>query len=740
MKKVLAVILTVAAGMASGLAQKPTTYVNTATVKTASAKIATAAALTPPLPGSLPMYTSTGGALGNSLVFQSGSNVGINTTSPATTLNLVGANPTMRIDNYSNVAGDSPNFNFLSAHGAAGAPLPTVIGDNLGQFAAAGFNGSAFPGSKVKVSFVATESWTTLANGTAMSFQTTQNLTTGRHERMRIDNTGNVGIGDFSSGAAPANPLSVKGIIQSTTGGFKFPDSSTQITGVPSCALNQIPKWNGTGWGCFTSPAANTLALSGGLSGNLTSNLLTLGTDPTVLQQRVTQLCTSGSAIASINQNGTVNCQTVSGGGVVSFPVNWSDPFVPTPTLQGVLNVTNTANGPAEPQNTPPNSFFATVPAAVVGKSTGTGITGGVAGIGLGSSSVGVFAYTATSHLGAMLAWNGLTGFTGTNDFPKAFSAMLANETGGSVIKAESLSATAPAPCSGSGNCQSLSGVDVNMDAISGVTVGFSANLNSPLSQGLNLNFNSPLAAGTQTSQGGNMINANVNNNGVGPSTYFQVDNNANINTSGGLTTNGPSNLNGQVSINNGLNLTGSLSSNGGASFQNLTISNDLTTNNLNTTNLTVANLNVTGSLSKPQGTFKIDHPLDPANKFLYHSFVESPDMMNIYNGVIVLDKHGKAVVALPDYFEALNQDFRYQLTSIGAPGPNLFVASEIKGNKFIVAGGKPGAKVSWQVTGIRHDAYAEAHRIVVEEDKGKERGTYLHPELFQNDPVLAKK
>jgi hypothetical protein len=143
-------------------------------------------------------------------------------------------------------------------------------------------------------------------------------------------------------------------------------------------------------------------------------------------------------------------------------------------------------------------------------------------------------------------------------------------------------------------------------------------------------------------------------------------------------------------------------------------------------------NLNVTGTLSKGAGSFKIDHPLDPANKYLSHSFVESPDMMNIYNGNVVLDGKGQAWVELPDYFEALNQDFRYQLTAIGAPGPNLYVAQEIKSNRFQIAGGKAGGKVSWQVTGVRHDAYANAHRIPTEEEKiGDDRGSYLHPELF---------
>src|SRR5580704_317005 len=143
-------------------------------------------------------------------------------------------------------------------------------------------------------------------------------------------------------------------------------------------------------------------------------------------------------------------------------------------------------------------------------------------------------------------------------------------------------------------------------------------------------------------------------------------------------------------------------------------------------------NLTIAGNLTKGSGSFKIDDPLDPANKYLSHSFVESPDMMNIYNGVAVLDAAGEASVSLPDYFQALNSDFRYQLTPIGAPGPNLYVAEEISGNRFKIAGGKPGAKVSWQVTGVRQDAYAKAHRIPVEEDKPTEqRGHYLHPELF---------
>ncbi|MEW5876536.1 MAG: hypothetical protein AB1751_00520 [Acidobacteriota bacterium] len=139
-------------------------------------------------------------------------------------------------------------------------------------------------------------------------------------------------------------------------------------------------------------------------------------------------------------------------------------------------------------------------------------------------------------------------------------------------------------------------------------------------------------------------------------------------------------------------------------------------------------NVQVTGTLSKGGGSFKIDHPLDPEHKYLYHSFVESPDMMNIYNGNVVTDEEGRAVVELPEWFEALNRDFRYQLTVIGRFAQAI-VEEEIKNNRFVIRTNMAHVKVSWQVTGIRKDPWAEAHRIPVEEVKPpEEQGTYLHP------------
>ncbi len=162
-------------------------------------------------------------------------------------------------------------------------------------------------------------------------------------------------------------------------------------------------------------------------------------------------------------------------------------------------------------------------------------------------------------------------------------------------------------------------------------------------------------------------------------------------------------------------------------------------------------NLSVVFNLSKGSGTFVIDDPLDPKNKLLYHSFVESPDAMNIYDGIVTLDSKGSATIALPNYFLALNQDFRYLATPLGQSMPNLFVAKQIKPQFFglfgtpifTISGGVPNGRVSWQVTGVRHDIYIEQNPITTIVDKGPDtlvpKGTLLYPELYNADGTPAQ-
>jgi len=148
----------------------------------------------------------------------------------------------------------------------------------------------------------------------------------------------------------------------------------------------------------------------------------------------------------------------------------------------------------------------------------------------------------------------------------------------------------------------------------------------------------------------------------------------------------------------------------------------------------------VTGHISKGSGTFVIDHPLDPKNKLLYHSFLESPDAKNLYDGIVKLDENGAAIVTLPAYFEVLNTDFRYQLKPVGAPMPLLHVKREVSNNSFEVGGGVAGGRVSWQVTGTRQDPYILENPIVPEVEKGPEqlvdKGEYLFKEGYASGGI----
>jgi hypothetical protein len=341
-----------------------------------------------------------------------------------------------------------------------------------------------------------------------------------------------------------------------------------------------------------------------------------------------------------------------------------------SPNGAGILGTNTAANG-----------------VAVVGKATATGVNAniGVQGIGSGSQSAGV------SGIGSQygvtgVANNGVNGTAGVSGIATASS----GDTNG--VYGESAST--------SGN-----GLSGNAKATSGFANG---------------------VYGQTASSGGNGVFGVNNSASGGFGVYGQANNSAGFGVAGVNTA--------------GYGLNGFNKSTGeGISFAGPTLliaAFNGTTGLFNLDNSGngwfAGNLNVTGRLTKGSGSFKIDDPLDPAHKYLSHSFVESPDMKNVYDGVSVLDAHGSAWVTLPDYFEALNRDFRYQLTAIGTPAPNLYIAKKVSGNRFKIAGGKPHGEVSWQVTGIRHDAYADAYRIPVEEEKPlQEQGHYLHPELF---------
>lgn len=142
-------------------------------------------------------------------------------------------------------------------------------------------------------------------------------------------------------------------------------------------------------------------------------------------------------------------------------------------------------------------------------------------------------------------------------------------------------------------------------------------------------------------------------------------------------------------------------------------------------------NVRITGRLITATSGFSLDSPLDPADKFLNHASINSSEMLNVYSGNTTLDKNGEAWVDLPEWVEALNHNFRYQLTCIGQSA-SVYIAEEISNNHFKIAGGNPGTKISWQLTGVRQDSWAKANPLIVEEAKPEnEQGYYQHPQLY---------
>jgi len=152
--------------------------------------------------------------------------------------------------------------------------------------------------------------------------------------------------------------------------------------------------------------------------------------------------------------------------------------------------------------------------------------------------------------------------------------------------------------------------------------------------------------------------------------------------------------------------------------------------------------------------SFRIDHPLDPDNKFLLHYSAEGPEPMNVYSGNVTTNAKGEAWVQLPDYFGQINRDLRYTLTVIDDNDSEDFVlvkvAKKVQNNRFKIRSSAPNVEGSWRVEGVRNDRWVQEHGAPSEVDKSAtQRGRYQHPELYglppsysllpQQNPVTAK-
>lgn len=146
-----------------------------------------------------------------------------------------------------------------------------------------------------------------------------------------------------------------------------------------------------------------------------------------------------------------------------------------------------------------------------------------------------------------------------------------------------------------------------------------------------------------------------------------------------------------------------------------------------------VGNNHTVGTLSATTKTFKIDHPLDPYNKYLNHSSIESDEMMNLYRGITKTDDDGYATVEVPNWFSALNENIQYQLTVVDEGDSDDFVMAKVvqklENNKFRIRTNVPNVEVNWMLTGVRIDKSARFRPVVVEEEKPEQfKGKLLDP------------
>jgi len=679
----------------------------------------------------IPMWDTTSDIV-DSVIFQKSSGIGIGTTAPATTLDVNGKTDVRDTLTLFSKSTD----NTLAVSGT------TFNISSLGKVTFV--SGQKFPGA-------GTITGVTTAAGSGLSGGGTTGTLSLKVPAAGITNT-MLADSKITLNATTAGGLTVPGAM--TLG-------STYTIGLKACAANQVLQFNGTAWACasvgtgtVTSVGSGSGLTGGPITGSGSLSIATAGVSNTMLAHSSLTIspgtAMTGGGLVALGGSTTLNLDTT------KVPLlEAANTFSGNQTLNGTLTASSSV-GTVVANSTAPNG------AAMQGNGTFNGVLGlatnttgtnyGVAGESESTAGIGVGGYafakagSAFGVYGSSASTSGLGVYgTSPNIGVEGFSPATSNNSFavyGLNASPSGLGVFGFSPYVGTYGVSvddSFEGLGFGNAGVWGDTGSTSAGYAGVLGTadnnygGLFLNdsvlYPAIYAENDDTASGAEAFHAYL----AAVDTYAIIgDPGCNV---------GFIALElGQNSMNGCQNYTLAGGTNGDT-YVNASPGGTvhIRINSVEQLEATSGNVSINGNLTvSGNKNFRIDHPLDPANKYLFHAAIESSEVLNLYSGNVVLDASGEAMVELPEWFEVINKDFRYQLTSIGVPGPDLYVAEEVSGGHFKVAGGTPGGKVSWQVSGVRNDAWEKAHPMVVEADKGANRGQYLTPELY-GAPEMAR-
>jgi hypothetical protein len=643
----------------------------------------------------IPMWDTTSDIV-DSIMFQKSSEIGINTTTPAALLDVNGKTD---IRDTLTLYPKSTD-NTLAVNGTS------FKIDSTGKVTF--ISGQTFPGT-------GTITGVTTASGSGLSGGGT---------------TGTLSLKVPSAGITNTMLANSKITLNaSTAGGLTVPGAmslgSTYTIGLKACSTNQILQYNGSSWGCanggtgtVTSVASGSGLTGGPITSSGTLSIANAGVTNTMLANPSLTVSAgtdlTGGGLVALGGTTTLNLDTT------KVPqLNAANTFTGNQTISGnnttqILNVTQSGNGAGilansqsgvavEGVNNSPSGFLNF---GVAGTARGTG---GIGVAGAASSATGstIGVYGQSSSTSGTGVYGSETSTTGTT---YGVYGVNASQSGYGIYGSET-STTGPTYGVYGSGWIGVGGVSITPQGPGASFTGFGGasgmnGANGADGRGGDGDIYSAASGGVGVWGNGGNAGGNGGAGVLGTGgvacvfvCYGQANDGPGGSFSGGNVFQGGDGVDGVAGSGYAGNFTG--------------------------------DLNVTGTIHAGGKDFKIDHPLDPANRYLVHASVESSEMKNIYDGNVTTDSQGHATVPLPEWFEVLNTDFRYQLTVIGQFAQAI-VARKIENNRFEIRTNAPNVEVSWQVTGVRQDAFAKANPLVVEEEKdARLRGFYIHPELY---------